>query len=633
MSWDAFLVLLRDKSVPLLNVFICIISFVATPFINLFCPPIKAFVPTPEAPPTVVEKHSIADYKIIYGAGADATEITAANVLADTLKKITGLNYAAAQGVSAGENEILVGSVSGLDVSQLGADGYSIRADGTRILISGGSRGVLYGAYHFLETYFDCRWYTADLQVIPQGPAEIAVVRTEAYRPPLEYREMDWLSRSDPTFSVANGLNGNTYRSLPAEQGGTFGYNGNFGHTIINTFIKPSDFFAAHPEWYAWREESQTREPKQLCLTNPEVLAEMIKEVRGQLANGNGQPIVSITQDDNQDYCECANCKKVDEEEGSHAGTMIRFVNAVAADVTADYPDALIDTFAYQYTRTPPKIVKPLPNVIVRLCSIECCFAHTLDDPDCYNNPPFAQDIKTWSEICDRLYIWDYTTNYGCYNCVFPNFHVLQKNLQFFIKYNAKGVYEEGNYTSAECNSEYAQLRGYLLAKLLYNPNIDYDAEMNGFLKAYYGGGWQYMREFIDLMCENTGIYAWFGLEHRKLGIHISPTDKAILTLKTNQVNYADSLWTKAIELAGSETCQQNVLRSQLSWRFWKACNRKGEFNWWLLPPAQWQAENERLYYDFKDFGITRYKEGNRPGDFIFTEPPDDWWDIPQKWH
>ncbi|MDR1927267.1 MAG: DUF4838 domain-containing protein, partial [Oscillospiraceae bacterium] len=284
-----------------------------------------------------------------------------------------------------------------------------------------------------------------------------------------------------------------------------------------------------------------------------------------------------------------------------------------------------IDTFAYQYTRTPPKLVKPRDNVIVRLCSIECCFTHPLDDPNCPDNVSFASDIKRWSEISNRLYIWDYTTNYENYNCPFPNFQVLQKNMQFFIKHNVKGIYEEGNYTAAECNSEFADLRSYLLARLMWDPDLDYDAEMNGFLKAYYGGGWQYMREFLDLLAANSGKPGLFG-EHRKMGIYFTPDDKGALDLKLNQVRYADDLWAKAIELAGSDFCKQNVLRSQLSWRFWKGCNRVEEFSW-LLPLEQWQGANEQLYNDFKAFGIVRYGEGKS-----YIQPNPSWWCPPSAW-
>jgi len=58
------------------------------------------------------------------------------------------------------------------------------------------------------------------------------------------------------------------------------------------------------------------------------------------------------------------------------------------------------------------------------------------------------------------------------------------------VRYNAKGVFEEGLPFAEECLGEFPELRSYLLSRLLFNPDIDYDAEMNGFLKAYYGGGW-----------------------------------------------------------------------------------------------------------------------------------------------
>ena len=612
-----------------------VLKAIVAPVIKLIYPPIKDFCPTPEPKPVFVEKHSIADYKIIYDTGASVTEINAANILADTLRQITGDSWAAIQAVPTGSKEILVGSVSGEDISQLGADGYLIKADGENIVITGGQRGVIYGVYQFLRKYFDCRWYTPEWIVIPKGEAEIALVETERFVPPLEFRDMFWHEGTNQTFSAANGLNGNFGRKMPDSLGGDFGYASNFGHTLPNQFVKVSEFYESHPEWYAQNPNS-TGHLMQLCLTNPEVLAQTIHEVRELLQNSNGQPIISITQNDSYgdkpNNCLCANCKAVDDYEGSPAGTMIRFVNAIAADIAEDYPDVYIDTFAYRYTRTPPKHTKPLPNVIIRLCSIECCFAHALDDPKSAENVKFANDIKAWSQISNQLYIWDYTTNFAHYNCIFPNFGVLQNNMKFFIEYNVKGVFEQGNITSNKSNSEFAGLRAYLLARLLFNPDIDYDAEMNGFLKAYYGGGWQYMREFINLVSKTTGTIK----EHKKLDIYISPMNKDLLNLKPNQITYADKLWKKAIELAGSEACKQNVLRSQLCWRFWKGCNMASEFNRWLQPMKIWQAANKQLYTDFKAFGITQYSEGPwSDTDFgwrFLQEPPADWWGTPDTW-
>jgi len=198
--------------------------------------------------------------------------------------------------------------------------------------------------------------------------------------------------------------------------------------------------------------------------------------------------------------------------------------------------------------------------------------------------------------------------------------------MRFFVEHNVRGVYEEGNYQSAECDCEFSALRGYLLSRLLWDPDIDFDAEMDGFLKAYYGGGWQYMREFIDLISGAAGTPRLSG-GYRKLGIGPLPTDKALLNLRPNQVRYADKLWSKAVELAGSETCEQNVLRSQLSWRFWKGCNRAAEFSRWQLP-GRWLAANEQLYNDLAAFGVTRYSEGA-----LLLAEPRNWWGTPMDWH
>ena len=81
-----------------------------------------------------------------------------------------------------------------------------------------------------------------------------------------------------------------------------------------------------------------------------------------------------VSQNDWRGYCECTNCAAVDAEEASHAGTMVRFVNAIAEAVEKEFPGKFIETLAYQYTRKPPKITKLRHNVIPCLCTIECEF-------------------------------------------------------------------------------------------------------------------------------------------------------------------------------------------------------------------------------------------------------------------
>lgn len=58
---------------------------------------------------------------------------------------------------------------------------------------------------------------------------------------------------------------------------------------------------------------------------------------------------------------------------------------------------------SYQWSRPAPSITKPNPNVIIRLCDIECNFAAPLTDP---SNAPFQKDMDAWAAISNRTYIW-----------------------------------------------------------------------------------------------------------------------------------------------------------------------------------------------------------------------------------
>ena len=85
-------------------------------------------------------------------------------------------------------------------------------------------------------------------------------------------------------------------------------------------------------------------------------------------ANPN-RKIISVSQNDgNFTYCQCDNCKKIDEAEGGPSGSIIYFLNKLAAR----FPDKEFSTLAYLYSMNPPKNIKPLPNVNIMLCDIDC---------------------------------------------------------------------------------------------------------------------------------------------------------------------------------------------------------------------------------------------------------------------
>ncbi len=612
--------------------FISAIISIVMAIVSLFNPEIAPFVPKEIQPVqhpavdmlTLIESNA-SGYVIVRGENASPAEINAANTLRYYLRQMSGFSVPiVTDSTSESAYEIIVGKTNRegraftIDRARLGDEGFAIKTCGHKLIIAGGEkRGTLYGVYTFLEEVLDCHWYTSKLIIIPPlDKVEIPAQLNIEQKPYLQYRETDWISPRDATYSIANKLNGNTYRSLTEEQGGTFGYTGSFAHTLTNWILPSSQYFEEHPEYYALT-SSGKREPTQLCLTNPEVLRLVTEQVMSILRAHPDTQIISLTQHDNQHYCTCKNCREVDEYEGSHSGTLIRFVNAVADSVKEEYPNVYIDTFAYQYTRKAPQHVVPRDNVIIRLCSIECCFSHPISE--CSDNESFRNDLQSWSKIANKLYIWDYTTNYANYMGPFCDFGVLQENIQHFVRNKVVGIYEEGNYQASEVNVEFAELRSYLLAKLMWNPYLDYQAEMDGFLKAYYGEGWQYIKEFIMQTIKNTGN------NNTHMHIYQNIATKAVLNLTKNEVKYINDLWENAMALASTEEYLEHIKRSEICWRYWKACNHVDEFSW-LRGIKPVLEENERLYNDIKAFGVTRLKESR-----LLSDNPN-FWQTPNKW-
>lgn len=381
-----------------------------------------------------------------------------------------------------------------IDFASLGTEGILLRTDGAALILVGNQRGVLYAVYTFLEEYCGCRWFTADCVTIPKtGTVRIGKL-DRTYLPPFEYRDTDYPNCRPPEFGVRNKLNGMCSRAS-AEWGGHYKYRG-FVHTF-NGLVSPDTYFADHPEYFSEIKGVRVGpDHTQLCLTNPEVLRVATETVKRWIAESPDCQIISVSQNDWHNYCQCRVCTALAELEGSQAGPLLHFVNAIADAVHDEHPDMIIDTLAYQYTRKPPLLVKPRPNVAVRLCSIECCFVHPL--ATCPQNQSFVADIEGWNAICDRLHIWDYVINYAHTIQPFPNLSVIKPNIEFFRDHGVKGIYEEANYFSK--GGELAELRTYLMAKTLWDPSYDTDQAIDEFVAAYYGPAGPFVRDYIDLI-------------------------------------------------------------------------------------------------------------------------------------
>lgn len=456
--------------------------------------------------------HARSRVVILRQAGATAPEQTAANELAEHLQQITGAPFAVQDAPDASavpERAIIIGPGAVAQavfpetaLDQLGAEEFVMRTKGQRLLLAGGRpRGTLYAVHRFLQEQCGVRWWAPWATNLPHRATLRIPDLNVRGQPAFEYREPFWFAGFDPLWKARNGANGENHR-IPAELGGCIIYKG-FAHTFY-PLVPPEKYFAAHPEWYSLLNGRRTHDHAQLCLSNPELRDFVVGRVKEWLRETPDAKIVSVTQNDWHGACQCPSCKAMDDAEGSPSGSMIAFVNYIAEKIEPEFPDVAVDTFAYQYTRKPPKTLKPRPNVIVRLCSIECNFRAPLDDP---SNAAFLADIQGWAKICHRLYIWDYTTDFAAYLLPHPNWFTLGPNVRLFQKYGVRGVFEQGAYQGF--GGELGELRAWVLAQLLWNPQQDDRALINEFLDGYYGqAAAKPIRRYLDLMyAASKGFY------------------------------------------------------------------------------------------------------------------------------
>jgi hypothetical protein len=498
-----------------------------------------------------------------------------------------------------GDNKHLYSLGLRVDLNKLGPEGFLLKTLNNHLAVVGGRpRGTLYGVYTLLEEKLGVRWFTPEVEHVPNMTRVEIPPLDEIQKPDLEYREVFWTEMlRNADFAARHRLNGHHYR-LTEKHGGRAAVFYPFVHSL-NELI-PCEICEQHPEFWPMVNGKRVSGYVQRCLSNPELVKTAVERVKKWVEEHPDATIIDVSQNDTGYWCQCPDCKAFDEAEGSPAASLLRFVNIIAESVEKDYPGIRVETLAYQYSRKPPKNLRPRRNVIIRLCSIECCFSHPLENCPSEENKSFRRDIEAWQPVSPLLYVWDYTTNFAHYLQPFPNLEVLQQNVKFFVKHGVKGLFEQGNYSPGG-NGEMAPLRAYLLAKLLWNPDTDLKKHVDDFLKGYYGRAMNAVRAYIELLHRKA--------REKEVHVHIyDPPTSAFLD--DEFLEEAEKLFDEAERLADDEEIRFRVQVARLPvWYVKLATNRvKGEERLGLL---------RRFLEVARRAGVTHISEGLKLDDWV----------------
>jgi hypothetical protein len=438
---------------------------------------------------------------IVLPDGATPVERTAANELATYLARITGGTPTTVTSLPDDQRPIIaVGPAAarlvdpGLDLShtRLGDEGFVLRARNGHLILSGAAqarRGTLYAVYEFLERFGGVRWWTAREETVPSRPELAVPAIDEVQVPQLIYREPFYsgMVYEDPVFSARSRVNGHFVdpkRQEPVNYGGHYQILG-WCHTFYE-LLPPKTYFQDHPDWYGLYGGVRKHAGGQLCLTNPAMRDELIRRVLERVRADPSAGIISVSQTDYGKFCTCPDCAALEKAEGSPAGPLLNLVNAVAEAVDRDHPGFLVETLAYLETSEPPRTIRPRSNVLMRVCGYDCSWHEPLETSAIPQNVAFRRQLERWSAITPRLFIWDYVAGNQCAHQPFPNYHVIAPNLRLYARNKAVGIFAQGDTMTGQLGDLVA-MRGWVMAKLMWDPQRDEAALTREFLEGYYG--------------------------------------------------------------------------------------------------------------------------------------------------
>lgn len=450
----------------------------------------------------------------------------AALLLQDFIQRISGAKLSIVTSTKHQSGDVIIGG----HTDRAGEDGFLLKCHDNHMHIqSGGDKGAIYGVVTLLEQYLDVDYLTYETVHFPHLETITLPEIDRAETPAFRYRQTQSYGTEDPIYKMWFRL----------EEPNEMFIDNLWVHTFNR--ILPSDRFGKeHPEYYSFiNGERRPGANSQWCLSNPAVFDAVVVQLDSIFAAHPDMKMISVSQSDgNGTQCSCPECRAIDEYEGSPSGNFIRFLNKLAEH----YPDKEFSTLAYLFTMNPPKHTKPLPNVNIMLCDIDCKREVPLTDNA--TGQYFMKALEGWSKISNNIFVWDYGINFDNTVSPFPNFHILQKNIQTFKEHNVTMHFSQVNGIKG---GDFSEMRAYMLGKLMWNPYLDADSLMTHFMDQYYGKASPYIYQYNKLMegaLLSSGIDLW---------IYDSPISHKNGMLNKHLIKRYNELFDKAEEAVAND--------------------------------------------------------------------------------
>lgn len=202
-----------------------------------------------------------------------------------------------------------------------------------------------------------------------------------------------------------------------------------------------------------------------------------------------GAPPLRVGQMDGPFLPDCGRCRALAEKEGSWAAPMLVMLNGALEHAGKEYPEHEIITFAYFNTLAVPKTVRPHKNIWINVVSSAYSSNAAGDQLNPVRGNPsnyaYEKALREWPEAADnRVVTWHWGRDYNASLYEWPNLFAEIDNIRLCRECGIDGTqYQHVTVTGFN----WAALKHWVWAQIMWDPDRDEDALIQRFLRDYYG--------------------------------------------------------------------------------------------------------------------------------------------------
>ncbi len=393
-------------------------------------------------------------------------------------------------------------------------EGYAILCQGQKLVLAGNDAGPYHGteyAVYGLLHRLGVRWYMpGDLgEVVP--PRDTVAVRGLAVVEHPDFKLRNWwthwfaddLRPIETRWKIRNGMNLHTMHAVP-------------GDSSVRAVLPPEQE-KDNPEFAAVfaRDAAGQVYPHMPNLTSEQSVQFAANVIKEHFRKNPDATSWGIGADDGlpRDFSPGVSERHLnfpsligrfnDPAGDSTTEEWMQWVQRVSAEVRREFPDRFLSTNGYANRDTPPQGLLPDRSIWIMFAAIWSDTYHAYDNPRSWMTQRQYHMLKTWTEMYDNVYLYDYLyyNLVGCGAPPIPLSHRHQHNMPLLKKLGLAGFWNEGRTVRGEAGV----FPTYVLARMMWDADLDVDACRNEYFGVWYGAAaepalafWEAMENAIE---------------------------------------------------------------------------------------------------------------------------------------